>query len=144
MAGKDQAKKDAVQLVSNRHGALEKYEKYAVRDLFGKKGADILITPGNITVPVYNDNVPRENVSKMAAKQAKETDKILVECMPQKYVSDPTVEFDYLPGTDKIMDTVLKEKGQQCIDKMNAQGALLFKPALLYGESYIEEILKKK
>jgi hypothetical protein len=42
------------------------------------------------------------------------------------------------------MDTVLKEKGKQCIDKMNAQGALLFKPALLYGESYIEEILKKK
>jgi len=144
MAGKDQAKKDAVQLVSNRHGALEKYEKYAVRDLFGKKGADILITQGKTTVPVYNDNVPRENVSKMAAKQAKETDKILVECMPQKYVNDPTVEFDYLPGTDKIMDTVLKEKGQQCIGKMNAQGALLFKPALLYGESYIEEILKKK
>jgi hypothetical protein len=144
MAGKDQAKKDAVQLVSNRHGALEKYEKYAVRDLFGKKGADILIKQGKTTVPVYNDNVPRENVSKMAAKQAKETDKILVECMPQKYVNDPTVEFDYLPGTDKIMDTVLKEKGKQCIDKMNAQGALLFKPALLYGESYIEEILKKK
>ena len=144
MAGKDQAKKDAVQLVSNRHGALEKYQKYATRDQFGKKGADILTAAGKTAVPVYNDNVPRDNVSKMAAKQAKETDRILVECMPQKYVSDPTVEFDYLPGTDKIMDTVLKEKGQQCIDKMNTQNALLFKPALIYGESYIEAILKGK
>ena len=80
----------------------------------------------------------------MAAKNAKKTDMILVECMPQKYVSDPTVEFNDLPGTEKIMDTVLKEKGQQCIDKMNAQDALLFKPALIYGESYIEAILKAK
>jgi hypothetical protein len=80
----------------------------------------------------------------MAAKEAKETDRILVECMPKQYVSDPTVEFNDLPGTDKIMDTVLKENGQQCIDKLNAQNALLFKPALLYGESYIEAILKVK
>ena len=141
MAGKDQAKKDAVQLVSNRHGALEKYQKYATRDLFGRKTADAVT---KTVMPVYNDNVPRENVSKMAAKHAKETDRILVECMPQKYVSDPTVEFNDLPGTEKIMDTVLKEKGQQCIDKMNAQDALLFKPALIYGQSYIEAILKGK
>ena len=144
MAGKDQAKKDAIQLVSNRHGALEKYQKYATRDQFAKKGANILTTVGKTAVPVYNDNVPRDNVSKMAANQAKETDRILVECMPKQYVSDPKVEFNDLPGTDKIMDTVLKEKGQQCIDKMNAQDVLLFKPALLYGESYIEAILKKK
>jgi hypothetical protein len=141
MAGKDQAKKDAVQLVSNRHGAMEKYQKYATRDLFGEKDANIMT---KTAVPVYNDNVPRENVSKMAAKQAKETDRILVECMPAKYVSDPTLEFNDLPGTEKIMDTVLKEKGRQCIDKMNAQNALLFKPALLYGESYIEAILRNK
>ena len=144
MAGKDQAKKDAIQLVSNRHGALEKYQKYATRDQFARKGADILNTSGKTAVPVYNDKVPRENVSKMAANQAKETDRILVECMPKQYVSDPKVEFNDLPGTDKILDTVLKEKGQQCIDKMNAQNALLFKPALIYGESYIEAILKKK
>lgn len=141
MAGKDQAKKDAVQLVSNRHGALEKYQKYATRELFGKKAADILTKNA---APVYSDNIPRENVSKMAAKQAKETDRILVECMPKQYISDPKVEFNDIPGTDKIMDTVLKEKGQQCIDKLNAQNALLFKPALIYGESYIEAILKGK
>ena len=144
MAGMDQAKKDAVQLVSNRHGALEMYQKYATRDLFGKKGAEILSAQGKTAVPAYNDNVPRDNVSKMVAKQAKETDRILVECMPQKYVNDPTIEFNDLPGTDKILDTVLKEKGQQCIDKMNAQNAVLFKTALLYGESYIEAILKQK
>jgi hypothetical protein len=46
MAGKDQAKKDAVQLVSNRHGALEKYEKYAVRDLLGKKASGIALGLG--------------------------------------------------------------------------------------------------
>jgi len=144
MAGKDQAKKDAIQLVSNRHGALEKYQKYAMRGQFAKKGADMLITNGKTAMPIYNDNVPRNNVSKMAAKNAKKTDMILVECMPQKYVSDPTVEFNDLPGTEKIMDTVLKEKGRQCIDKMNAQIEELYKPALLYGESYIEAILKGK
>ena len=145
MAGKDQAKKDAVQLVSNRHGALEKYQKYATRNAYARKNmGSILTIPVKTVVPVYNDNVPRENVSKMAAKYAKETDKALVECMPQKYVSDPKVEFNDLPGTDKILDTVMKEKGQQCIDKMNALDEELFKPALIYGESYIEAILKGK
>lgn len=141
MAGRDQAKKDAVQLVSNRHGALEKYQKYATRELFGKKAADDMT---KAAVPAYNDNVPRDNVSKMAAKQAKETDRLLVECMPKQYVSDPTVEFNDLPGTDRIMDTVIKEKGRQCIDKLNAQDALLFKPALIYSESYIQAILRNK
>ena len=145
MAGKDQAKKDAIQLVSNRHGALEKYQKYATRNAYARKNmGSILTIPVKTVVPVYNDNVPRENVSKMAAKYAKETDKALVECMPQKYVSDPKVEFNDLPGTDKILDTVMKEKGQQCIDKMNALDEELFKPALIYGESYIEAILKGK
>jgi hypothetical protein len=144
MAGNDQAKKDAIQLVSNRHGALEKYQKYATRDLFVKKDADRLNAVGKEVVPVYNDNVPRENVAKIAARQAEETDWILVECMPQKYVSDPKVEFNDLPETDKIMDTVLNEKGQQCIDKMNNQNSLLFVSAIIYGQSYVEAILKGK
>jgi len=147
MAGKDQAKKDAVQLVSNRHGALEKYQKYALRAVYTKKDmGNILITTVKTTVqvPVYNDNVPRDNVSKMAAKHAKETDDALVECMPQKYVSDPKVEFNDLPGTDRILDTVTKAKGQQCIDKTNALLGELFKPAGIYCRSYIEAILKGK
>lgn len=147
MAGMDQAKKDAIQLVSNRHGALEKYQKYAIREVYARKDmGNILITPVKTAaqVPVYNDNVPRDNVSKMAAKHAKETDKALVECMPQKYVSDPKVEFNDLPGTDRILDTVMKEKGQQCIDKMNALIGELFKPAGIYCRSYIEAILKGK
>jgi hypothetical protein len=147
MTGKDQAKKDAVQLVSNRHGALEKYQKYATRNAYAKKnGGNILIAPVKtaLQVPVYNDNIPRENVSKMAAKYAKETDKALVECMPPKYVSDPKVEFNDLPGTDRILDTVMKEKGRQCIDKMDALDEELFKPAVIYSRSYIEAILKRK
>jgi len=147
MAGMDQAKKDAVQLVSNRHGALEKYQKYATRNEYARKDRGNVLTTMVKTaaqVPVYNDNVPRDNVSKMAAKHAKETDDALVECMPQKYVSDPKVEFNDLPGTDRILDTVTKAKGQQCIDKMNALIGELFKPAGIYCRSYIEAILKGK
>jgi hypothetical protein len=147
MAGMGQAKKDAIQIVSNRHGALEKYQKYAIRDVYDRNDAEnimIASVKSVSQVPVYNDNVPRDKVSKMTASRAKETDKALVECMPSKYVSDPKVEFNDLTGTDMIFDTIKKEKGQQCIDKMNALIGELFKPAGIYSKSYIEAILKGK
>jgi hypothetical protein len=147
MAGMGQAKKDAIQIVSNRHGALEKYQKYAIRDVYNRNdtGNPMITSVKSVSqAPVYNDSVPRDKVSKMAASRAKETDRDLVECMPPMYVSDPKVEFNDLPDTDKIMDMVLKDKGQQCIDKMNALLGELFKPAGIYSKSYIEAILKGK
>ncbi len=147
MAGMGQAKKDAIQIVSNRHGALEKYQKYAIRDVYNRNDTEnpmITSVKSVSQVPVYNDNVPRDKVSKMAASRAKETDRDLVECMPPMYVSDPKVEFNDLPGTDKIMEIVLKDKGQQCIDKMNVLLGELFRPAGIYSKSYIEAILKGK
>lgn len=147
MVGMGQATKDAIQIVSNRHGALEKYQKYAIRDVYDRNDEEnIMIASVKAVsqVPVYNDNVPRDKVSKMAAKHSKETDKVLVECMPKEYVNDPKVEFNDLPGTNMIFETVKKEKGQACIDKLNAMIGKLFEPAGVYSKSYIKAILKGK
>ena len=133
--------------INQLHKALEKYQKYAIRDVYDRNDTEnpIITSVKSVSqAPVYNDNVPRDKVSKMTASRAKETDKALVECMPSKYVSDPKVEFNDLPGTDMIFDTVKKEKGQPCIDKMNALIGELFKPAGIYSKSYIEAILKGK
>jgi len=147
MIGFPQAKNNAIQLVSNRHGALEKYQKYAIRDVYDRNDMEnemLSLMTKNKKQVVYDNDSIRKGVSKLSAKRAKETDKMLVKCMPDNYVNDPKVEFNDIPGTDKILDTVRNEKGQGCIDNMNKLLGELYVPAAVYGRAYIEAIIKAK
>ena len=99
LAGLHGAKNDAVQLVTNRHFALENFERRWMRAAYADRGgADVGIdalrdTRLDAGVAPYNDDWPRQVVSQRAEKAADAIDAALVAWLQPKYTSDPAYVF---------------------------------------------------
>lgn len=148
MFGSPKAKNDAIQLVSNRHSALEEYQKAATRAAYAKNdlGGPLFVgMKAAADIPAYKDIMVRESLTKATAEMADKTDETLEACMPKNYVSDPTVELGNVSRLDLvIVETVRKEKGQAAVENMNALIGDLFAPLGVYGKSYINTILAQR
>ena len=92
------AKNDAVQLVTNRHFALENFERYWMRAAYAdRSSADVGIdalrdTRLDGSAP-YEDDWPRRVVSQRAFEASDAIDAALVASLQPKYVSDPGYVF---------------------------------------------------
>lgn len=106
--GFDQAKKDAIQLVSNRHSAIEAYQYERMLGLEAQPNpADSLqrALAGNAEVPFSNTGI-RQRIAKRAAATAGELDRALERTMPERVVSDPTFELAGSPEQKKLVSMV--------------------------------------
>jgi hypothetical protein len=97
LAGIHGPKQDAVQLVTNRHFALENFERQWMRamhaapnvaDVGGEALRDTRLDRG-----VYADDWPRQVVTKQANAAADAIDAALVAALQPRYTSDPTYIF---------------------------------------------------
>jgi hypothetical protein len=92
------ARNDAVQLVTNRHFALENFERYWMRAAYADRGvADVGFDAlrdtrldGNAA---YDDDWPRRVVSQRAHDASDAIDAALVASLQPQYVSDPGYVF---------------------------------------------------
>jgi hypothetical protein len=146
MMGIGGPKADAVQLVSNRHTALEKFVQIFLRRAYGQGetgNAVFSALRSAEAAPVYEDTVPRQVIALRSADRADETDRILEESMPKQFVSDPTFEIGNSPERVKIVERVLAEKGQAAVDRQILMTRELLIPFATYGKSYVRAILGK-
>ncbi|MCO5099364.1 MAG: hypothetical protein M9885_00455 [Burkholderiaceae bacterium] len=109
VAGWPRAKKHAVTLVSNRHLALENFQRTAVvAEHRGPASDDRLLRAlaggdhgersaanagASVAQPGFGENDPREIVARRSAQAADALDGAVAAALPPRYVSHPNVEF---------------------------------------------------
>jgi hypothetical protein len=144
MIGVHAPKANAIQLVSNRHLALEKFLQIVLQRAYREQQLDnpILVALRSAGAsPPYEDRIPRAVVTKLAHAKAAETDKVLAEDMPKQFVSDPRFELGTSAELEQIVERMRAEKGQAAIDKLTLLTADLLAPFAVYGRSYVRTIL---
>lgn len=145
MMGIGGPKADAVQLVSNRHTALEKFVQVVLRRAYeqGETGNAVFTALRSAEeASPYEDTVPRQIIALRSADRADETDKIIEESMPRQFVSDATFEIGNSPERGKIVERILAEKGKAAVDRQILLVRELLLPFASCGKSYIRAILQ--
>lgn len=106
IAGRPDAKKRAITLVSNRHLALENFQRTALlaedrapagdrRLLAALASTDVASTAQDDAAakPVFGEDDPRALVARRAAHAADRVDEAVAAALPKRYVDDPAFEF---------------------------------------------------
>lgn len=102
IAGRPDAKARAITLVSNRHLALENFQRTALVAEHGDAARDgpllraLAGTAGETSTaerPAFGENDPRELVARRAARAADALDRAVASALPSQYVDDPDFEF---------------------------------------------------
>ncbi len=144
MIGIHGPKNNAVQLVSNRHTALEKFVQVVLQRAYkkGELNQPILAALGSAKDgEPYTDRVPRDVVSKLAHDKAGETDRVLEETMPRKFVSDPTFELGTSVERRQIVEMMASEKGPQATERLTLLVRDLLIPFAVQGRGYVHAVL---
>ena len=145
MLGIHGPKADAVQLVSNRHTALEKFAQVYLQRAYQKGESNNLILAALRSAAdgtPYGDGVPRNVVSRLARDKAEQTDEILEQAMPKKFVSNPGFELGTSAERRQLVERVVEEKGQAAVDRLTMLIRDLLTPFATHGRSYVRAVLK--
>lgn len=145
MIGIHGPKKDAIQLVSNRHTALEKFVQVVLRRAYkaGDFKHPILAALGVAADgEPYGDRVPRDVIARLAHEKAEETDRVLEETMPRKFVSDPTFEIGTSAERGKIVEKMGEERGPQAVERLTLLARDLLAPFATQGRGYVRAVLR--
>ncbi len=137
--------KDAVQIVSNRHTAIEEFqEEVMIQAIKNKQGnhpaLQAVITPES--VGEYQHNFIIDVFAKGAYEKATQLDEVILHSMPHQYVADVDVEFSTLPQRHQLVQKIREHKGQAAVDTLNGTLADLLKLFGENGKSYVQGILK--
>ena len=146
MIGIHSPKANAIQFVSNRHLALEKFLQIILQQAYRYKETNnpiLAALQSTEKIPPYEDTFPRAVVSKLAHDKAKETDEALGKNMPEQFVFDPNFELGDSPEREQIVEKIRAEKGQVAIDNLVMLCRDLLKPFATYAHSYVQKILQE-
>ena len=100
MAGAHASKKNIITLVSNRHAALENYQYFRMHAAYLRKDThDALLRAARgtqtslRTTQPYSFSQIRQEISRQSHALADETDALLEQSLPRKYISDSSYIF---------------------------------------------------
>ena len=145
MAGFHKGKANAIQLVSNRHTALEKYGQLVLKKAYREKGgANVILQELQSGRPAaaYDPTVPRRVIAGQSHARAADTDRIMSETMPHRFVSDPAFELGTSAERAQLLERILKEKGPGAVQKLDRLIADLLAPFAVYGPAYVNSVVK--
>ncbi len=139
------AKDRAVQLVSNRHTALEEFQVQILRKAFEQQDWEHpflqALTHPQAHIP-FDQKFLIDVVSKEASDKSVFMDKSIKKYMPYKMVSDPKVEASELPDIKRIVEVMRNEKGQEAVDAMTLAIAERFKSFSMITRSFMASVAK--
>ena len=146
MIGIHGPKANAIQLVSNRHTAIEKFVQIILQRAYRDKEKNnpiLMALQSAKEIPPYADTMPRDVIAKKAHDKAMEMDKALEEYMPKKFVSDPDFELATSAEREQIVEKMKAEKGQAAVDKLIIHARDYLLPFATYGQSYLYAIINQ-
>lgn len=144
MIGLSKYKNNAVQLVSNRHMALELFQAFTMADACRTNdlaNPSIAALRRDRSAPAYADDLPRKALAKASYGLSAKIDKALETYMPAHFVKNPAVELADCPNRFNIVEMVRAEHGDAAIAtiaQLQAEALDLF---ATYGRSYALAIL---
>jgi len=133
----------AIQLVSNRHTALEVYERQVLENVYYadtvKSSNYIEVKAPDMLLPEYAPNVPRQIISRISAANARKMDRMISRTFPDKFVNDSAIELGDDPELYQILaivkqsDVTTTPLDALITDEMNTFAT--------YGQAYLHNIL---
>lgn len=90
--------RDVIQLISNKHAALENYHYMLMREALAHPAQHAIndalkASPLDHVYPPYTDNYPRNVITAMASHEAGDLDELIMRSFPMRYVADPAYAF---------------------------------------------------
>lgn len=146
MVGIKGPKADAVQLLSNRHMALEKLQQALLEQAYLKKKARypvFMTLRAQGECPVWTDRMPRDVITDQSHALADRTDRVIGEILPERLVSDPAFELGKSPELQEIVALVREKGGEKGIEEVQLLLKDLLQPLPCYICSYVRSVLKK-
>ena len=145
LAGYSQAKKDTIQLASNRHTAIEDFQSLVMNQAYIEKNnqhptIQALNTPENVRE--FEDDHIVTIISELAYLKAQDIHELLARAMPNNVVNDATVEYKDLGVQDNLVDIVTELSGEESVDLLIGAIADLLNDFSHSGASYVRAILK--
>ncbi len=137
--------KDAIQIVSNRHTAIEEFQEEIMIQAIKNKQDEHPVLQAVIkpsSVGEYQHNFIIDVFAKGAYEKATQLDEVILQTMPHQYVADVEVEFSSLPERHQLVQKIREHKGQSAVNTLNSTLAELLKLFGENGKSYVQGILK--
>ncbi len=144
MLGSSRMKNNAIQLVSNRHTAIEAFGRQLLEKAYLGQDQDYLqiqSLSAQVSVPKYEDSFPRNYIAQASNAQAKSLDRAIARGMPHKLVSDPSFELGNSDEQYEILSIMQKLENPAAISDLETQLNDLLQLFSIYGRSYVLSIL---
>ena len=144
-AGYPQAKKNTIQLASNRHTAIEDFQYLVMNQAYLDKNyqhptIQALNTPENVRE--FEDDHIVTVISELAYLKGQDIHNLLALVMPDSVVNDAAVEYKDLGVKDKLVDIVKEQSGEEGVNLLIGAIADLLNDFSHNGTSYVRAILK--
>ncbi len=135
---------NAMQLSSNRHMALERYQGITMAGAYAAGNTQLPAMAALLreqAVPEYEDTLPRAQLAKISHDMAARADAAIARLMPYAFVSDPSVELGDVPEVDQIVELVAAGQGAAGLAELDQLLADALEAFGVYGRSYVRAIL---
>ncbi len=141
LLGFPRSKQDAVQLVSNRHLALEGFVREALAreaaDGSGPLSAALGPSPEESTRPFRQASI-RGALTEASADRSREVDRVLAESLPARLVSDPAYDFGASPLDDHLLDLLAGDPTAR--DRLTAVARALMTSLGAWSRSFVAAV----
>ncbi len=121
--GLKKARRNAIQLVSNKHTIIEDYQAQEMQRAYNEQMMDhpfFMALQNSNDVRGYSESFIRDIVSKNATDDARLFDKTIKRYFPQHMVKDPSVEVIDLPELSNIAKIIYENGGEEARNALNA------------------------
>ena len=146
MIGIKGPKAAAIQLLSNRHTALEKFQQKVLQQAYCAKDTryPVFVALRSMEAcPVWIDRTPRDVISAQSSALAEETDRVIEQTMPERFVFDPAFELGTSPELGEIVARMREKGGEKAIDQATSLLKDLLAPLPAYMCSYVRSVEKR-
>jgi hypothetical protein len=147
MLGFPEQKKEAVQLVSNRHTVLEDFQSVVMTHAYETHNQQHpMIMALTVLQPVagYQESDVINVFAKASMDKADDVGDILIASFPYEYVQDSQVEYSDLNALDTLELTIHEHAGEDGFNQLVATISGLLGDFSVHGSAYIADILKAK
>ena len=140
---------DAVQLVSNRHGAIESFQQQIMhRDIARQdwQGSIIQALAGDLSIAqasdVFTASTLKNELARESSYAASNMDSVIKNNLPAKIVSDPNFELSGSAEDERMIELVFSKGGQPAVNRMTLVVADQLERFARYTRSWVRTILQ--
>lgn len=144
LVGIDGPKKEATQLLSNRHTVFEKLVQQLLEEAYLKKDSRnpiFVFLRARGKCPRWHNRTPRDLISAYSNERAAKTDKLIRETLPERLTQDPTFEVAKSVELKGVLALTRKKAGEEGVEKLEGLVAELLAPLPSYTCSYVRSVL---